>query len=481
MPGRAFAATALFVAWVHLTVGNTGRAVRPLCVRCIVLDRVVITNCAAPSVVRLPPLDPELTPADLSDQERSEWLRTERTLDNRIAEPAMRLERYEPQSFNLPENIVPRRTHPSFDRSLVSEASPAPTLKCEATCFGYTCDDDWSVPVGCDELDFVYSCDCSGCDCTTTLTSESTMTEPALSTSWLEPTHADRLLASNQSREDEAVPTFTIVVGLFLGCLFGSLSAAVVVRQCLNVHFGRDRSEDEVNARAQVSSLRLPLIDMDNLDRPPTTIITAVKIDDAVFEQWSATDDVPTTCRPNESSSFAGLDKLLLPTGWRKVASRSRAGHISHQNMLTGERFAQPPTKPATSERFAQHEGYEAVHAARPQSGQGGEVPLPWTAVDVDIDDNEIEQGSIASIATDHSTTTCCDSQDEEWNRASLPCAIGSSPAPIFTIDHEMRIVSWSPGDRWLRCCLRVPHHISFISLHLSVRTFKQGCRPRSR
>jgi hypothetical protein len=202
---------------------------------------------------------------------------------------------------------------------------------------------------------------------------------------------------------------------------------------------------------------------VDNLDRPPTTSITVVKIDDTVFEQWSATDDAPTTRRPNESSSFAGLEKPLLPTGWRKVPSRSRPGHISYENMVTGERFGQPPTEPATPERFAQHER--------------GEVPLPWTAVDIDIDGNETEQRSIASH---NSTITCSDIEDEEWNRASLPCAIGLSPAPIFTIDHELRIVSWSPGARWLRCCC-FPHRISFVSLHLSVRAFKQGCRPWSR
>ena len=39
------------------------------------------------------------------------------------------------------------------------------------------------------------------------------------------------------------------------------------------------------------------------------------------------------------------------------------------------------------------------------------------------------------------------DMREQSGNRASLPwSAIGSSPAPIFAIDHEMRIVSWSPG-----------------------------------
>ena len=55
---------------------------------------------------------------------------------------------------------------------------------------------------------------------------------------------------------------------------------------------------------------------------------------------------------------------------------------------------------------------------------------------------------SPSSSANDHATTSRLDEEQEQaGNRASLAwSAIGQSPAPIFAVDSEMRIVAWSQG-----------------------------------
>ena len=73
---------------------------------------------------------------------------------------------------------------------------------------------------------------------------------------------------------------------------------------------------------------------------------------------------------------------------------------------------------------------------------------------------------------------------EEPENQASLPwSAIESSPAPIFAMDREMRIVAWSPGScTTLLMWCRSPATASLIYWgHLLVCTFKQGWRSLSR
>jgi hypothetical protein len=105
------------------------------------------------------------------------------------------------------------------------------------------------------------------------------------------------------------------------------------------------------------------------------------------------------------------------------------------------------------------------------------ERPSAATAVAVATGNGMAEH----SVANDHTTTTSPNEDSEKsGNRASLPwSAIESSPAPIFAIDHEMRIASWSPGACVAHgVVLRCPHTASLIhDGHLFVGTFEQGCR----
>jgi hypothetical protein len=68
--------------------------------RDITLDhRVAITQktCSLDACLSATSLDHKLTTADLYAEERSEWLRTRRALEDHIAELVLRLEQYEPQ------------------------------------------------------------------------------------------------------------------------------------------------------------------------------------------------------------------------------------------------------------------------------------------------------------------------------------------------------------------------------------------------
>ena len=72
------------------------------------------------------------------------------------------------------------------------------------------------------------------------------------------------------------------------------------------------------------------------------------------------------------------------------------------------------------------------------------EQPSGTTAVR--IDGNATEQHGSANNNTTMTPSLDEDNEQPE-NLASLPwSAIGSSPSPIFVIDREMRIKSWSPG-----------------------------------
>ena len=72
-----------------------------------------------------------------------------------------------------------------------------------------------------------------------------------------------------------------------------------------------------------------------------------------------------------------------------------------------------------------------------------GNLERPGTIAAVNTDDDATEQ---RGSANGNVTTEISDEQSE--NQASLPwSAFQSSLAPMFAIDCEMRIVSWSPGE----------------------------------
>ena len=97
-------------------------------------------------------------------------------------------------------------------------------------------------------------------------------------------------------------------------------------------------------------------------------------------------------------------------------------------------------------------------------------------------DKDEAEHG-----ITDDCATPLGSSEDEDQSnrrRASLPwSAIGLSPAPIFAVDDNMRILSWSPGALcgvWCGVVGPFPHNITRC-ICLPVLFFGQGCRSLSR
>ena len=184
-------------------------------------------------------------------------------------------------------------------------------------------------------------CDANGClpVCTMCRDKEAPSLPPT-------PTAAVARTTNIRKRETagSAVSVFT-AVGLFVVCLFGSLSSAVVMRQCRNFKCGRDQPEDEEHEGVEVRSLRSPL--MGSLERP-----------DATEQRGSSANDDATATTLNEPRNQAKKE-LCCVSDDAGTASRNR-----NETRL---------------------------------------VSLRWSAV-------------------------------------------GSSPAPIFAIDRDMRIVSWSPG-----------------------------------
>ena len=82
---------------------------------------------------------------------------------------------------------------------------------------------------------------------------------------------------------------------------------------------------------------------------------------------------------------------------------------------------------------------------------------LQWPLV---IANNPATGNGTAEHSANNRATSPNEGEEQSHYRASLPwSAIGSSPAPIFAVDHEMRIVSWSPGA-CVRVCVRDSHGV---------------------